>query len=589
MNEANDYLMEETIGKKKLVSTSTIEEELSKESYSLNDSTICSATNKAFAMNNLNFGFSSNNNIQKNEFFLDKASSGLNTKRVHSPHEHLQVFSSTKCSNNDDINVSSLMNISNCTSSFDVQDIKENSSMCVWSNGIEDLCSSELHPIDNPLICDLSNNLNEANLWNVSNFERNPNEHIKDTYKRSKFAGTNLHKDLGNMDIDDENTFDIHYSLESQQLFSEPFDDRISFSFDSSNTCKKHSDERFSQSSNELLELESLFSQKTIGVERSNLDSSLEIHEDKIGSSKLEIKALKDSSLIQQPFYQNHTFVKELPNLPLDVEEEKLMTKTIERDVEIYEEPYDIRPLEDDIPYVVVKPIRVESSTCQFHKDAHLQQDMAQQSMKMYPIQIQANVIESTNGVILNNDIDNGIIAIKENDKMISSTTKIKLKKPILKPLFFPGFLLKNLKPSLENSISTYDNGIHSEENVQSQLNEASEDFVTDRPTTIPTSHGRESEDKTLNSSEKLDSHVISNINHTDEKFECKNESKDLPIHFEKENEISIFMDQSRSNIKHIKQTRNDSCACGSQQKWKKCCGKAIIPKEGLATKQVKV
>ncbi|CAM6021515.1 unnamed protein product, partial [Sphagnum balticum] len=62
--------------------------------------------------------------------------------------------------------------------------------------------------------------------------------------------------------------------------------------------------------------------------------------------------------------------------------------------------------------------------------------------------------------------------------------------------------------------------------------------------------------------------------------------------------QISVNRSQSGTSQSHAvsgafgaehKQGRNESCACGSQQKWKKCCGKSSVIKGALADRQLVV
>jgi hypothetical protein len=585
-----------------LVSTSTVlyDEELPKVFSSSNDLALlknlgsCTASNGAFALETLTCGLSFNGEIEQSELHLNEASNNheLHTKTTQPSHEHLPPLSTAKCLSNDDQSVLPSADIDYDTFHDDLQDMEENPSTCVWIGGIDDAHSSKLQSVskNHSTICNSPcnlvemehPNLNERYFWNDFQFERKENQHFEDASERTKFASTSSNEDFDNMDVDGENTSKIQNVFKSQQLFSVPLDDRESFPLDSPHASKNHNNIISSQSSNVLLELESLCSQRAIGFETYDLESCVRIHKDEVESME-QVESLKDAFSIQEPCYQGHTLIEELPSLPVDVKNE---TKVTRSGSEIYEEFCNGRPLEDDIPYVVVEPICVQSPVHQFHKDAYSQKNATQQSMEIYPMQ--DAIKELANGALLYDDPAIDIIAIKEQSQINTSIINTKSRKQVLKPLFFPGFLKKNPVFTLEKSSNVVDNDpIISEGNVKDHFDE-NKGLSNDKLTKNLSLNGKENEDKNLNINGKLNNHAISNGNGGSEQLELKRYPKDLLMDFGRENDVPIFMDQSRG-LKNLKQGRNDSCACGSQQKWKKCCGKAIILKGGLATKQVKV
>lgn len=615
VTKVEDEIIEETtnkIEKNVLVSTSTVvhKEDLSKERSSpshliLSDDLITSNhSNRSLALENLNCGLSySNSNIEENELHLDLVNNDLNMEEEEALHEHCPLLFATKSLNNDDLAKSQLVDNNNFTTLFDVENNIRNLSSCKWIDGTDDLYLSKLNFMvgDNPKICNPSNSLveikqtglNEADLWNDVGFGRNKHQNIEDDFKRLKSTKTSLNGNFHDMDINGEITSNVHDVLELQKLPNMLVDGKISLPSEFLNPYNT----RFLNPSNASMKLESLCSSIATDTKLNDFESSLKIYEDGI-ESKEQVELLKDSLLNPEPCYQDHISIEELPILTMDVKKEVSTTKLTKSGIVIHEESYDIRPLEDDVSYVVVEPLCNESSTSQLHKDTSLQQDMTQQSMEIFPIEMQDTTRELSNGVKLNDDTND--VAIKGQCIIDTLGMHNKIKKSKLKPLFFRGFLIKSSTLSLEKTMNPNGNTIINKEIIQDHYDEGNENLSNGRCSKNPTSIDNENESKKSSRIKKSNNHVISNCNHCNEngsenendngneKLELKKMSKEIPINFGRENDISILMDQSRS-MKHLKQGRNDSCACGSQQKWKKCCGKAIVFKGGLATKQVKV
>ncbi len=169
-----------------------------------------------------------------------------------------------------------------------------------------------------------------------------------------------------------------------------------------------------------------------------------------------------------------------------------------------------------------------------------------------------------------------------------------------LKPLLAPGFLNKSHRLKIVKSVSkntgVYPNGHSNQGNgwattsAQTEFPPGQTSMIGMNGRSISASVGElEVSDLQGHSSSRASTQLLSYTNHNNG---SKDGKKGLMDH------ISVDRSQSGTSQSHAvsgalgakhKQGRNESCACGSQQKWKKCCGKSSVIKGALADRQLVV
>ncbi|KAG0616996.1 hypothetical protein M758_5G157300 [Ceratodon purpureus] len=558
--------------------------------FPLNHSINHGASDKTYALESLNSKKSLVSDIEEVGSHFDVANNDHdhNIQNAQSSHDHFPPLSIENCLDNDDLNLSPSININHNSSHCDMQDTKNESTTCVVSDELHLPKLQFVREDHSTVQCNLPCTMVESEQRNSSclldhvEVEKAKHQHYEDASERLKFASTSFNGNFDNINVYGENTSSVHDIPVSQQNFNVPLDDRSSFPLDLSSASKNHSNRTPPQSSNVLLDLESPCFQKTIDVDTPHLESSKRFYKDEVESIE-QAEYLEDDIFVQEPCLQGSTLIEELSSLPSDIEKISSEEKITQNRIEMHEELYNLRQSEDDIPYVLVEPLRS-------HNDAHLNEDVAQQSMEMFTMELHDTNMEPTFEKALSDAYANDNIETREEKKIDTSIVHTKFKKQVLKPLFFPGFLIKSPKPTLKKSSNiANNNAIRNEEKISRQFYEANEGLLYDKLKESSTINFEVSDDENLNMSNNLDNHITSNGNHGKDKLEFSEKSKGLSKDFGRDqNCVSIFMNQTR-RMNLIKQGRNDNCACGSQQKWKKCCGKAIALKGELATKQVKV
>lgn len=569
----------------------------------LTNSTIRGTSNGSFSLQILNCNSSCNRNIQKNEAPLYTVNDDYNIKNTKSMHQYNSLHSPSKCLDMNQLEVLPLEEIDNFSLRYKVQDFGKTSLFSKEPlGGVEDLFqSSNLNSpstLENhPTICNSSNifvetersTLNEAYIWNDIDFERTKPPHIEDASKRlESSSNTSSNRDSHDMDIDNSYTSNIDDMLESKRIINMSSNNSTSVSLDLPKSCKNCGDEGISQSSNDLLgsqdfhcskrnleveRYDSESSTRTHGVEvrtlnqnhqiesikenswiqqpskgghilidennleRYDLKSSPKIHQRELEPTN-QIESLKEDSLIEQSCHECHILIDELPPLIINSEKKMSTTKITRSGIEIHEESYDIRPLEEDIPYVVVEALSTKSTIPQIYQEQPLQEeDIPNQSMKM-----KNNVMECTNGEMLNVGTTNNVVTLKEAQSKISIfASDTKLKKQATKPLFFSGFLNKSPKSTFTNSLNRniVTNGkgsSSSKENVQGQFIKGGESLSNWRHTSTPNSNGKE------NSDQRMNCHITNNGIHNNGILEFNKKSKDLPSDIGRKNGVSIVI-----------------------------------------------
>ncbi len=169
-----------------------------------------------------------------------------------------------------------------------------------------------------------------------------------------------------------------------------------------------------------------------------------------------------------------------------------------------------------------------------------------------------------------------------------------------LKPLLAPGFLNKSHRLKTVKSVSknagVYPDGHSNQGNgwattsAQTEFPPGQTSMLGMNGRSISASVGElEVSDLQGHSSSRASTQLLSYTNHNNG---SKDGKKGLMDH------ISVNRSQSGTSQSHAvsgafgakhKQGRNESCACGSQQKWKKCCGKSSVIKGALADRQLVV
>ena len=174
-------------------------------------------------------------------------------------------------------------------------------------------------------------------------------------------------------------------------------------------------------------------------------------------------------------------------------------------------------------------------------------------------------------------------------EELSSAAAAVKSKAQTPKPLFAQGFLnksprLRSVKSSNSTTIAN-SNGV-GDSNGKVHRKETEQNSPAGKSANEIVANVKEVVDTTSNG--RLSSPITSNGNHSNGKSVSVKKSS-VPLESTRENGVPSTILVDRSGGMKLKQGRNESCACGSQQKWKKCCGKASVLKGGLATKQVTV
>lgn len=176
-------------------------------------------------------------------------------------------------------------------------------------------------------------------------------------------------------------------------------------------------------------------------------------------------------------------------------------------------------------------------------------------------------------------------------EELSSAAAAVKAKAQTPKPLFAQGFLnksprLRSVKSSNSSTIAN-SNGVGSS-NGKVHRKETEQNSPAGKSANEIVANVKEVVDTTSIGNGRLSSPITSNGNHSNGKSVSMKKSS-VPLESTRENGLPSTILVDRSGGTKLKQGRNESCACGSQQKWKKCCGKASVLKGGLATKQVTV
>jgi hypothetical protein len=176
-------------------------------------------------------------------------------------------------------------------------------------------------------------------------------------------------------------------------------------------------------------------------------------------------------------------------------------------------------------------------------------------------------------------------------EELSSATAAVKSKAQTPKPLFAQGFLnksprLRSVKSSNSTTIAN-SNGV-GDSNGKFHRKETEQNSPAGKSANEIVANVKEVVDTTSIGNGRLSSPITSNGNHSNGKSVSVKKSS-VPLESTRENGVPSTILVDRSGGTKLKQGRNESCACGSQQKWKKCCGKASVLKGGLATKQVTV
>ena len=177
----------------------------------------------------------------------------------------------------------------------------------------------------------------------------------------------------------------------------------------------------------------------------------------------------------------------------------------------------------------------------------------------------------------------------QEELSLAAAAVKAKAQTP--KPLFAQGFLnksprLRSVKSSNSSTIAN-SNGV-GDSNGKVHRKETEQNSPAGKSANEIVANVKEVVDTTSIGNGRLSSPITSNGNHSNGKSVSMKKSS-VPLESTRENGVPSTLLVDRSGGMKLKQGRNESCACGSQQKWKKCCGKASVLKGGLATKQVTV
>jgi hypothetical protein len=176
-------------------------------------------------------------------------------------------------------------------------------------------------------------------------------------------------------------------------------------------------------------------------------------------------------------------------------------------------------------------------------------------------------------------------------EELSSAAAAVKSKAQTPKPLFAQGFLnksprLRSVKSSNSTTIAN-SNGV-GDSNGKFHRKETEQNSPAGKSANEIVANVKEVVDTTSIGNGRLSSPITSNGNHSNGKSVSVKKSS-VPLESTRENGVPSTILVDRSGGTKLKQGRNESCACGSQQKWKKCCGKASVLKGGLATKQVTV
>jgi hypothetical protein len=492
------------------------------------------------------------------------------------------------------------LGVDNFSLNYDSKKIEEIPSTKKGSmSNVEDLLylNHALTPQNHPIICNSSNkfvekersSLNEANIWNGNDFERIKQQNVEDTYEKQDLSScTSSNRVSHDMDIDSKGTSNTDESIESNRPSNMPSSYDASVSSNLLKIDKFCDNQDILQSSNDVLSSErSHYFERILDVERCALKSFSRIHKANFGhvDQKDQPIALQENSWIQQPCEEgnipidkynlqqhnlitsqnNHEvefgptypidplqkdswiqepchecqiLIDELPPLIINNKKETSTTKVTRSGIEIYEESYDIRPLEDDIPYVIVEPL---STISQISEDQTLQQqDKLYQSTNLCTMEMKNTIVECTNGEILN------VVSTTNVEPLMEAQSKInlfaldtKLKKHATKPLFFSGFLNRSSKSiftnSLNKNIVANGNGI-SEENNHGELIKGGESLLNWRHTSTPIINGEEYNDQSLSC------HISNNSIHGHRILELNKTSKDAPSNIGRKNSVPIVI-----------------------------------------------
>ena len=176
-------------------------------------------------------------------------------------------------------------------------------------------------------------------------------------------------------------------------------------------------------------------------------------------------------------------------------------------------------------------------------------------------------------------------------EELSSAAAAVKSKAQTPKPLFAQGFLnksprLRSVKSSNSTTIAN-SNGV-GDSNGKVHRKETEQNSPAGKSANDIVANVKEVVDTTSIGNGRLSSPITSNGNHSNGKSVSVKKAS-VPLESTRENGVPSTILVDRSGGMKLKQGRNESCACGSQQKWKKCCGKASVLKGGLATKQVTV
>lgn len=573
------------------VSTFACQEEiLLEEARSSNDS--FSASNIASTSQTLNGHFSSNGNLVPNGLSLDATNDGLDWRENKFTPDKLSPLSTSKRLGVDQLEVYPLVDNGSFSPRPQVDDFGRTLSLPrEWAGGINDLFSSNSHSGNSEYSADSSpsgaivekerRSLNEADVWNDVTSDRTKRQHTEDSSENLGSADAHMNGDSQHMDIDEGNTSIVDVVLHPHRSNEALTGDGAGCSSMLLDVCQMSDNGGLPQSSNSLLELESLYSQSTLELMPSIITHGAGIEPMEIAGS---------SPFLSSP-HRGRVLIEELPGPVLNGGNDMCTAKVTESNMPTREETHDVGVIQDDIPCLVAKSPLAKPATPQVHEGPTVQQqDTAGHLMGTSRAKVHVTVVEASNGVKPTTDTINTVITGEERIKSSVSALDVKRTNQTSKPLFSPGFLIKNSRPTsgkpLIRSNDAVANGRGGEENGHGHSIETSRGLSNGRPASVPVTNGTEGGPLSSTTNGESSCQVTINGAPNDGNPKSRKKPKDPPLDSGRENDP---MDRSRS-LKHkqVKQGRNDSCGCGSQQKWKKCCGRGTVLK-GLASKQVTV
>lgn len=562
------------------------EESRSSVALGLSFDLITSAPNVTSSSQTLNCNLPSNNNLKQNRLSSDATSDDLDRGKIKLTNQQHSLLPSSKS-----LGVDRLM-VFSCVENDDLSPHSQvlnfggmSSSISAWVSGTDDLLPSNLHSMCSNYSAVSSphgtfagherRSLNEADAWNDYVSNRVKRQHIEESPEKLGSAGACLNGDSQYMDVDEGSASTVDDDLNPHTSFEVLFNDGAGRSSVLLDTCRTSGNRELFRSSAALLELESLHSRSALQLTSSIKNQGAGI--EPMGSTEPS----GESSSFLKPL-RSRVLTEELPRPAVDIRKVTSTVRVTRSGTEIHEESFDVGPIEDDIPYVFAKPLFAEPAIPQFCEGPCDQQpDKSRRLTKTPTVEMQDSVLGAADGVPIPPDTISYVDVEENQCKIDTLIWDVKRTNQSSKPLFRPGFLIKRSKSNSSNSMSCTDAFANdrSEAIGQGHFIEVCQDPSNGIPASAPVTNGTGIDPQRSITNGKL----ISNRNYSDGKSVSRKKPKDSPL----ENS-PIIKDQSESTkYKNVKQRRNDSCACGSQQKWKKCCGKASVLKGGLVTKQV--